>query len=73
MNSKMPKKRYPLLMKADLVLYYKYLLFLKGDADYQHHLNAFDELGPNQKNFAASQLALFERWYRWPEKQYPVE
>ncbi len=35
----------------DLVLYYKYLLFLKGDADYQHHLNAFDELSPSQKNF----------------------
>ena len=58
----------------DLVLYYKYLLFLKGDTDYQHHLNAFDELCPSQKNFAASQLALFERWWdRWPGKQYPVE
>ena len=58
----------------DLVLYYKYLLFLKGDADYQHHLNAFDKLGPSQKDFAVSQLALFERWWdRWPGKQYPVE
>lgn len=57
----------------DLVLYYKYLLFLKGDADYQHHLNAFDELSPSQKDFAASQLALFERWWdRWPGKQHPV-
>ena len=33
----------------DLVLYYKYLLFLKGDADYQHHLNAFDELAQARK------------------------
>jgi len=55
------------------VLYYKYLLFLKGDADYQHHLNAFDELSPSQKDFAASQLNLFERWWdRWPGKQHPV-
>ena len=28
----------------DLVLYYKYLLFLKGESEYEFHFNAFDEL-----------------------------
>jgi 4-hydroxy-tetrahydrodipicolinate synthase len=58
----------------DLVLYYKYLLFLKGDSNYKHHLNSFDELSLSQKNFAESHLRLFERWWnRWTGKHYPME
>ena len=30
----------------DLVLYYKYLLFLRGESEYEFHFNAFDELSP---------------------------
>ena len=48
---------------ADLVLYYKYLMTLKGDAEYALHFNATDELEPSQRRFAATQLELFDRWY----------
>jgi 4-hydroxy-tetrahydrodipicolinate synthase len=53
----------------DLVLYYKYLLVLLGDAAYGLHFNESDELSPSQKLFAASQLELFQRWWEsWPGK-----
>ena len=56
----------------DLVLYYKYLLVLLGDADYELHFNATDQLSPSQKNFAAAQLKLFQQWWdSWPGKSYP--
>ena len=55
----------------DLVLYYKYLLFLKGESEYEFHFNAFDELSPSQKSFAENHLKLFERWWdRWEGKNY---
>ena len=47
----------------DLVLYYKYLLFLRGESDYEFHFNSFDELSPSQKSFAESHLKLFETWW----------
>lgn len=53
----------------DLVLYYKYLLVLLGDKDYELHFNDTDELTQSQKTFAASQLALFQNWWaKWPGK-----
>jgi len=48
---------------ADLVLYYKYLMTLKGDAEYQRHFNESDALSPSQRQYAKSQLELFEGWY----------
>jgi len=55
----------------DLVLYYKYLLTLRGDADYEFHFNQTDELSPSQKQFAAVQLKLFQQWWtHWPGKSY---
>ena len=55
----------------DLVLYYKYLLFLKGDSEYEFHFNAFDELIPSQKSFAENHLKLFERWWDgWEGKNH---
>ena len=55
----------------DLVLYYKYLLFLKGESEYEFHLNAFDELSPSQKSFAENHLKLFERWWDgWEGKNH---
>lgn len=57
----------------DLVLFYKYLLFLQGDADYELHFNESDELSDSQKEFALSQLELFQRWWdAWPGKDYRV-
>ncbi len=55
----------------DLVLYYKYLLALLGDSDYERHLNETDELRPSQKQFAESQLRLFQNWWEsWTGKSY---
>jgi 1-pyrroline-4-hydroxy-2-carboxylate deaminase len=48
---------------ADLVLFYKYLMVLEGDAEYTLHFNASDQLTVSQKTFARDQLALFKRWY----------
>ena len=47
----------------DLVLFYKHLMTLKGDAEYALHLNASDALSPSQRSYAESQLALFDAWY----------
>jgi 4-hydroxy-tetrahydrodipicolinate synthase len=53
----------------DLVLYYKYLLTLLGDSNYEHHLNATDCLSPSQQRFAELQLKVFLNWWRnWPGK-----
>jgi 4-hydroxy-tetrahydrodipicolinate synthase len=53
----------------DLVLYYKYLLVLLGDPDYELHFNTTDELSASQKMFAESQLRLFQQWWEnWPGK-----
>tara|TARA_R110002072_G_C7978294_1_gene535836 strand:- start:14938 stop:15882 length:945 start_codon:yes stop_codon:yes gene_type:complete len=55
----------------DLVLYYKYLLTLVGDADYQHHFNESDELSASQRNFVEAQLKTFQAWWAsWPGKSY---
>ena len=55
----------------DLVLYYKYLLFLRGESEYEFHFNTFDELSPNQKSFAENHLKLFERWWEgWEGKKH---
>ena len=47
----------------DLVLYYKYLMVLKGDPEYELHFNATDALSPSQRGYAQAQLALFDAWY----------
>jgi 1-pyrroline-4-hydroxy-2-carboxylate deaminase len=48
---------------ADLVLYFKYLMTLRGDAEYALHLNEADALSPVQAQYAKAQLELFEAWY----------
>ncbi len=48
---------------ADLVLFYKYLMVLEGNPEYELHFNASDRLSDSQKTFARDQLALFKRWY----------
>lgn len=47
----------------DLVLYYKHLLVLKGDAEYALHFNETDALSASQKQFVEDQLQLFEAWW----------
>lgn len=51
----------------DLVLFYKYLLVLLGNSDYERHFNISDQLSPSQKRFAEEQLQLFRSWWStWP-------
>jgi len=55
----------------DLVLYYKYLLVLLGESDYERHFNPTDRLSPSQQQFAAAQLKLFQDWWKnWPGTSY---
>lgn len=55
----------------DLVLYYKYLLVLKGDDRYRHHFNDTDCLSPSQQGFVESQLKQFQIWWAaWPGANY---
>jgi len=48
---------------TDLVLYYKYLMVLKGYPEYTLHFNASDELSESQRGFTETQLKLFDAWY----------
>ena len=55
----------------DLVLYYKYLLTLLGDSDYELQINPTDQLSPSQKQFAKTQLNQFQTWWKnWAGKDY---
>lgn len=48
---------------TDLVLYYKHMMVLQGDAEYTLHFNPTDELTPSQRGWAETQLAQFKAWY----------
>ncbi|MEY3910923.1 MAG: 4-hydroxy-tetrahydrodipicolinate synthase [Verrucomicrobiota bacterium] len=57
----------------DLVLFYKYLLVLLGDTDYERHFNEADRLSASQQHFAEAQLKLFQQWWaQWPGKSYGI-
>lgn len=47
----------------DLVLYFKYLLFLNGEAEYEMHFNETDALSQSQREFAERSLRRFRAWY----------
>ncbi len=48
---------------VDLVLFYKYLMVLEGNPEYEHHFVATDALSPSQRHYAETQLSLFKAWY----------
>ncbi len=48
---------------CDLVLYYKHMMVLQGDAEYKLHFNPTDALTPSQQGWAETQLAQFKAWY----------
>ncbi len=51
----------------DLVLYYKYILVLLGDEDYELNFNETDQLSESQRRYAEAQLKLFQQWWaQWP-------
>ena len=47
----------------DLVLYYKHLLVLNGESEYEHQFNATDQLSASQRHFVESQYAQFNQWW----------
>lgn len=49
--------------ETELVLYYKYMLELDGEAEYKLHFNATDELSPSQRAWAKAQYDQFKAWY----------
>lgn len=54
---------------ADLVLFYKHLMVLEGNPEYELHFNPGDTLSKSQKQYAESQLQLFKTWYAgWAAK-----
>jgi len=47
----------------DLVLHYKYLMVLNGDAEYTLHFNETDKLSASQQRHLENQYTLFKAWY----------
>ena len=55
----------------DLVLFYKYLLTVQDENEYEHHFNPTDSLSLSQKQFAKDQLSFFQDWWaNWSGKDY---
>jgi 4-hydroxy-tetrahydrodipicolinate synthase len=48
----------------DLVLFFKYLLVLNGETEYELHFNETDALSPSQRAFAEQSLNRFRNWYQ---------
>lgn len=48
---------------TDLVLYYKHMMVMQGDAEYSLHFNATDALTPSQQAWAETQFTQFRTWY----------
>ncbi|TIT85497.1 MAG: dihydrodipicolinate synthase family protein, partial [Mesorhizobium sp.] len=53
----------------DLVLYFKHMMVLKGNAEYKLHFNETDALSDSQRGYAEQQLKLFDAWYAQWSKQ----
>ena len=54
----------------DLVLYYKHLLVVLGEGDYEHHFNETDRLSESQRHYAEAQLKVFQNWWaNWEGKR----
>ncbi|MFO1090748.1 MAG: dihydrodipicolinate synthase family protein [Hyphomicrobiales bacterium] len=54
---------------VDLVLYYKHLMVLEGNPEYELHFNETDRLSDSQRHYAGEQLKLFKSWYANWSKQ----
>lgn len=49
---------------SDLVLYYKHLMALEGDTEYELNINPTDALSDTQRHHATNHLAQFKSWYK---------
>lgn len=58
----------------DLVLYYKYILVLLGESEYEHHFVETDRLSDSQRGYVETQLRLFQQWWSdWYRPEYSEE
>jgi 4-hydroxy-tetrahydrodipicolinate synthase len=58
----------------DLVLYYKFLMVLEGDNNYEYHFNPSDALSRSQRAHIESQWALFRAWWEnWSGSNGAIE
>ncbi len=48
---------------VDLVLFFKHMMVLNGDAEYTLHFNETDALSPAQRGYCETQFTLFNAWY----------
>ena len=54
----------------DLVLYYKYLMVLNGETEYEFHFNETDKLSESQRHYIKKQYQLFNAWYNdWTKRE----
>ena len=54
----------------DLVLYYKHLMVLEGNEEYQFHFNQSDQLSSSQTALVETQWATFREWWNnWPGRE----
>ena len=54
----------------DLVLYYKYLMVLNGETEYEFHFNETDILSASQRHYIEKQYQLFNAWYDdWTKRE----
>lgn len=53
----------------DLVLFFKYMMVLKGESEYTLHFNETDELTESQRGYVEAQFKLFNTWYAGWSKQ----
>jgi 4-hydroxy-tetrahydrodipicolinate synthase len=57
----------------DLVLYFKHMMVLKGNPEYELHFNETDALTDSQRGYAEAQLKLFDTWYaQWSRQSGAV-
>jgi len=58
----------------DLVLFFKYMMVLKGDKEYELHFNESDVLNESQRGYVETQFKLFNSWYaEWSSLPGAVE
>jgi 1-pyrroline-4-hydroxy-2-carboxylate deaminase len=51
----------------DLVLFYKRLMVLEGNPEYEHHINRSDSLSASQRDFTEAEWRNFREWWAgWP-------
>lgn len=58
----------------DLVLFFKYMMVLKGESEYTLHFNETDELTESQRGYVEAQFKLFNTWYAgWSQQSGAVQ